>query len=324
MSTKTFPCFTLIKIIMLLVVASCISGTETPVRRLIKDLPPDSETAVQYAGRILTLSEYRKIKENEAELFTRFLKQWYGLNFRIKTEKYFLFAYRSSEKNAVHFINYLNTFYEKIYSRFFKYELSSPVKIQIFENRYAFTRYTGLTDYGAYIPVSKTIISYADAGHGTIWHELIHSFMFENIQSDDFHSWFSEGFASFYEMAFLKNGEIDEGYSNWRMTYLHNEIRSGRFCGLYEFMTKKTISPESGYAISRFIFCYMWVNGIMDDFINAYMYELCGKYSGIELGKKAIEKMEQLTGKNIDEINKDFIRLALDTQPDQKLVRKRK
>ena len=53
------------------------------------------------------------------------------------------------------------------------------------------------------------------------------------------------------------------------------------------------------------------------------MYELSPNYQGKELGQKAIQKIEELTGKSKDQIEIEYITLALKIKNTQKLNQKK-
>ena len=61
----------------------------------------------------------------------------------------------------------------------------------------------------------------------------------------------------------------------------------------------------------------------MIPFVQSYVYELSPNYSGKELGQKTIQKLEELTGKSIDQIESEYITLALKHKKYEKLNQKK-
>ncbi|MCP4138137.1 MAG: hypothetical protein GY754_44655 [bacterium] len=305
---------------VLLFSVGCLWADES--RRLFKDIPRDGKT-VHYLGDEYSRKDYKKLKKKELAEFKEDLKDQYGLTFKTRNTKYFNIAYRCSNQGMNHRQNYLTRFFEQVYPRYFRYEPKHPFRVVYFKSKITFRQHTGSPAYGYFNSGSHTLTTYYTySGHGTLWHEMIHAFVDENIDGNT-QQWFSEGFASFYEMAFLYKNKVVEGYTNWRMPILQRAIREGRFVPLKEFMLPQFMSIDFGYAEGRFLFCYLWVHGKMKPFVNSYLYELCPKYSGVKLGRKSIEKIEELMGKNIDQINKEVLAMAKRVGKNQKLVRRR-
>lgn len=61
----------------------------------------------------------------------------------------------------------------------------------------------------------------------------------------------------------------------------------------------------------------------MIPFVQSYIYELSPKYQDKALGEKAIQKIEELTGKTIDQIELEYISLALKTKKYERLIQKK-
>jgi len=290
-------------------------------RRLFKNIPRDSRH-VHYLAKKFTRSKFRKLKADERLKLQKHLQKKYNLTFKTRSTKYFNIAYRCPEARMNHLQRYLVKFFQQVYPRYFIYEPTHVINVIYFANKQSYTKHTKSGAYGYYTSWTKTLTTYAYSGHGTLWHELIHAFVDQNCQSNP-QQWFNEGFASFYEMAFLHNGRVSEGYTNWRMPYLKASIQKGSFSHLRDMMKESWMKEDYGYAKARFLFCYLWVNGKMETFVKAYLYDLCPNYRGPRLGKMAIKKMEELTGKNIHTINKEYLAMARKAKKNQKLYRKR-
>ena len=291
--------------------------------RMLYSNVKDTRTHVRYLGQDYSKNEYNKLKRIELREFKDQLKKQYKIPFKFRHTKYFNIAYRCSEYKMNRLQNYLLAFFKDIYPRFFKYEPLHVVKIIYFKNWATFKRYSGSLAYGYFYPHLRTITTHAYSGYGTLWHELIHAFVHENGGSN-VQEWFNEGFASFYEMALLRNNKVIDGFTNWRMPSLQRSIRRKDYSPLKEIMVEQRFYQYFGYAQARFLFCYLRMYDVMDPFVKSYMYDLLPNYSGKKLGQMAIKKIESLIGKNIDSIDKEFKMLAMRYQKYKKLHKKRR
>lgn len=286
----------------------------TPAKQTKARIPfPQKAPAGQffYLTKNYSKTELDKVKKQELDAWNKEVSEEFGLTFKTKyTHKYFNIAYRCSEEQMNFLIYTLKMFFSPTYPKYFKYEPNYPFKIVYFSNKKEYSRYTGSEAYGYYLPKTKTLYTYAGSGEGTLWHELIHAFVDANTDHN-VQQWFSEGFASFYEMAAVYAEKFHEGYTNWRHPTLKKKIRKKEFMPLNKFLQEKYMSEGYGYAKARFLFCYLWIYGKMPDFINTYLYELAPKYQGEALGKQAIRTMEKMLGKNIGEIEQDYKKRAL-------------
>jgi hypothetical protein len=301
--------------------SQCGYDVTASVRPLFKDIPRDSNQ-IHYLSKNYTRKEFRDLKKRELDELKKHLYEKYKITFKTRSTKYFNIAYRCSESRMNHLQHYLVKFFNQVYPRYFIYEPTHAINMVYFAGKNEFRRYTRSGAYGYYSAWNKTLTTYAYSGHGTLWHELIHAFVDQNCSGHP-QQWFNEGFASFYEMAFLRNGRVVEGYTNWRMPYLKTSIREGNFSHLKEMMKEMQMKEEYGYAKARFLFCYLWIHGKMKAFVRSYLYELCPRYRGSILGKKAIKKMEELLGKDIDTIHREYLALARKVKKNQKLFRKK-
>ena len=272
-------------------------------------------TGYYYLTRNYNPAALEKIKKQELTKWSAELKQEFGLQFKtLHTQKYFNVAYRCSEEKMKFLMYTLRKFFEQIYPTYFKYEPAYPFQIVYFDTKKEYSRKTGSEAYGFYLPKTRTLYTYANSGEGTLWHELIHAFVAANIDHR-IQQWFSEGFASFYEMGAVYGDKFYEGYTNWRHPTLKKKIRQKEFISLTDFMSEKYMSEGYGYAKARFLFCYLWIYNKMPEFVKIYLYELSPKYQDPkqqqELGKQAVKTMEKLLGKNMQAIEKDYKAIAL-------------
>lgn len=299
---------------------------QTPRKQEVKRKPyPQKAPAGQhfYLTKNYSVKDLDKIKKKELAGWGKEVNQEFGISFKTKyTQKYFNIAYRSSEEQMNFLLYTLKIFFKQMYPVYFKYEPTYPFKIVYFKNKKEFSRYTGSEAYGFYLPKTKTLYTYANSGEGTLWHELIHAFVDANIDHS-VQQWFSEGFASFYEMGAVYANKFHEGYTNWRHPTLKKQIRKNDFLPLNEFLEEKYMSEDFGYAKARFLFCYLWINNKMPEFVKTYLYDLSAKYKGDKLGEEVINTMEKMLGKNIYAIEKDYKAIAL-TYGKFKRLKKRK
>lgn len=292
-----------------------------PKRQLLQKVPPDGRL-IHYMQGPIDKKRYRTLKKQELQAFRSSLAHEFQVPFRYDHSKYFNLAYRCTPARLRHLKYFLVQFFQQVYPRYFRYQPVYPFRVVFFANSSEFRRHTGSRAYGFYRSSNKTFYTYAYSGHGTVWHEMIHAFVDATISQEP-QQWFNEGLASFYEMAFLVNGKVVEGYANWRMPHLKQAIASGTMVHLKDFMLDHWMQQAYGYAAARFMFCYLWVHGKMKPFVHAYLYRLCPRYQGRELGKQAIATMEKLLGKDIETINSEYLAMARATRTDQKLVRLR-
>ncbi len=279
----------------------------------------DSAGKVYYLLAYQTPVDFQEAKEKELKTWQTALEQKYTLNFKMKHfSKYFDLAYRCTDGQASALEWVTNVFFQAIYVRHFKYEPTHPFKIVYFKDKQEFTTYTKSTAYGFYQPATKTLFTYTGSGEGTLWHELIHAFVDANI-NQAIQQWFSEGFASFYEMGGVAENKFVEGYTNWRLPLLQKMLQKPTYLPLPTFMAQEDMTEENAYAKARFIFCYLWVYDKMDEFVQRYLYELSAQYQGEALGKQCCIAIEQLVGKDMKAIEAEYKAWAMQYLPTQKL-----
>jgi hypothetical protein len=298
-------------------------------RKILMSKIKMEEGKVFYLNQNLTQAEYEQIKKKEIQEFKEDLNSIYKLDFKVRYTKYYNIAYMCSEKEMNVLEEKLNIFYNDTYSKYFIYEPRFTLRIIFFKNKAQFSKVTGYNTYGVYYPESpeyftsteRTLYTYYNSGPGTLWHEMIHSFVDLNTEND-VQQWFNEGFASFYEMGSTYNGKFIEGYTNWRLPELQDVIRKKEFIPLRKFLLKEEMREEYGYSAARFLFCYLWIENKIIPFVKSYIYELSPNYHGKELGEKAIQKIEELTGKSIEQIESEYKELAIKFKKYEKLNQK--
>lgn len=288
------------------------------------------EGKIFYLNKIISTEEYEKNKKEELKIYKDDLKSLYKLEFNTHYTKHYNIAHRCNSNQVSKMDSYLKVFFDDIYSRYFIYEPRFTLRIIFFKTKAEFIKVMGYNTYGVYFPESdefytateRTLYTYCGSGDGTLWHEMVHSFV--DLNTDyDVQQWFNEGFASFYEMGSIQKGKFIEGYTNWRHPELQRIIREKKLTPLKKFLLSEDMREDYGYAAARFLFCYLWMENKMIPFVQSYVYELSPNYSGKELGQKTIQKLEELTGKSIDQIESEYITLALKHKKYEKLNQKK-
>lgn len=282
----------------------------------------DSINFIFYLSHYQSKTELNKQKEAELLNFKETLKTDLKLDFKMKSyNKYFNIAYRCTDAQAQALEYVSSIFFRDTYAKYFLYEPQNPFQIVYFATKAEFQTHTKSSAYGFYRPSEKTLYTYTGSGEGTLWHELMHAFMYANINHNT-QQWFTEGFASFYEMAAIQNNKFVEGYTNWRLPLLQQMLKKKDNLLLKDFLTEKEMSEDNAYAKARFLFCYLWAYNKIIPFSKSYLYELSAKYKGKELAQKSIEKMEELVGKKFSEIETEYNKMAFEYVPYQKMTLK--
>jgi hypothetical protein len=296
-----------------------IVPVKKPVRTRVAYPKLDSIGKIFYLAQYYTPTELSEIKQEELDTWQTALEKQYNQKFKTKHfSKYFDIAYRCTDAEASKLEYITNVFFKGIYTRFFKYEPEFPFKIVYFAHKAEFTQYTGSEAYGFYQPRSRTLFTYAYSGEGTLWHELVHAFVDANIDHN-IQEWFSEGFASFYEMGGIAHDTFVEGYTNWRLPLLQKMLKRADYLPLPDFLEEQDMSEDNAYAKARFLFCYLWIYDKMDAFAKKYLYELSAQYKGKELAEKSIVEIEHLVGKDFTALEKEYNEWAMKFIPSQKL-----
>jgi hypothetical protein len=282
----------------------------------------DSLGMVFYLGKYYLKNQLDSIKNQELNTWKKDLEKKYKLDFNTKHfNKYFNIVYRSTptQANVLEYIT--NVFFRDIYQKYFNLEPDFPFQIVYFANKKEFEENTLSSAYGFYRSSEKTLYTYTGSGEGTLWHELVHAFVDCNI-NHEIQQWFSEGFASFYEMAGISNNQFVEGYTNWRLPLLQKMLKKEGNLSLKKFLEEETMSENNAYAKARFLFCYLWVYDKIIPFSKIYLYELSPKYKGKLLAQKSIETMEKLVGKSWKEIEKEYNEMAFKYKEYEKMIKK--
>lgn len=281
-----------------------------------------SGESIQYLGKKLTAAEFARMKRIEADHFKSDLKDIYKINFKVVYSKYFLVAGDCTLSELTGIKDSLIMFFNSTYPMYFANEPQTPFKVVYFQSKKTFTHFTGNDSYGEYHPNIKTLITYIGSGYGTLWHEMIHAFVDIN-STGDLPQWFSEGFASFYEMGMQRGGRHIEGFANWRLPILQEAISRGEYIPLAQFLNADEFPDRSlGYAEGRYLFCYLWRKNLMVSFVRVYLNDIAPRYTGAKRNEMTIKKLEELTGKKISDIDHEYVAMARSLSKNEKLIQK--
>ena len=286
-------------------------------RRALADVPPDDAT-VDYLGHVYARTNYETVKRAELDAFGAGLQLELGHAFRTRGSKYFAIAYRIDDGRMNELARLLDAFYAQIYPRYFDCELEGVIHVIYFDTHAEFVALTGSDAYGFYERDTQTLSTYGRSGHGTLWHELMHAFLDQNLTCTP-PEWLDEGLASFYEMAFLRDGVVVEGFTNWRLPYLKDAIRKGELEPLGRFLADDEIRDTAGLALARFLFVYLWVHRALVPFVRAWVDDICPDGNSVERNDRAVKKLEELLGRDIATIDQDLRALARKVKVNQQL-----
>lgn len=238
------------------------------------------------------------------------LLQQLGSGFRIYKKDNYIIATDLDEKSADYVVNGVFENCRKILQRqFFTAKANDIVTIYIFKDKLSY--YAGLqavlnmqpiSPYGHYGHNQRYIVVNYATGPGTLVHELTHSLM--AIDFPQAPIWISEGLASLYEQCKVEEGRL-LGEQNWRLPELHRGIKSNRLTPLkllFKSDTKvfRMLRESLHYAESRYFCKYLQERGVLERVYKAYRNNPESTNNGIKI-------VEMAFGKNIDEIEKDWI-----------------
>jgi hypothetical protein len=317
-------------ILSFLFLSFSIFANPKSISEIIREVKP-TDKEILYLGKTISNEEFIEAKKKELIAVEKLYKEYFaGISFQYHSTKYFNVAHACSKSDSQTLIGKMMIFFQDTYPKYFSEEPKFTIRVVLFKNKTVFKKTMGFDSYGAYYPeeknwtpTSKTFFSYCGSGPGTAWHEMIHGFVDFNTTWGDYHQWFNEGFASFYEMGSTYNGKFIEGYTNWRHPELRDVLNSKKLVPLKTFLMREEMKEDYGYAYGRFIFCYLWMKNKMIPFVKSYLFDLTKNYKGKELGEKVILKLEELLEKKIDLIQIDIEKEILKYKSTEKLIQVR-
>lgn len=238
------------------------------------------------------------------------LKKKLSEDFIITNESYFVIASNLSQAETNTIIkNTILRAADCFYTDYFEKKPDDITTIFLFRNdetyRYWADKLFGDTDlsrFGYYKPASKVMLMNISTGTGTLVHEMTHALV--RYDFPEIPSWFNEGLGSLYERCSLNNNII-LGYVNWRLPALQDAIADKSYTNLNTLVNTtedEFYGSNSGfyYAQARYLCLYMQEHGVLKKFYR----EFRDGFKKDETGKKYLE---QVFGKGIDEIDKEYI-----------------
>lgn len=243
------------------------------------------------------------------------LRTQFQLDFRVRKYEGFFLAFQRESAYVKRMAYYIKEFNRQVYGRYFLRPLRLPVTVVYFKNSATFRKKTKSNAYGFYLPLENTLYTYEGSGHGTVWHEIMHAYIDQNSKVY-LPQWFNEGLAAFYEMAFLRKGKVTEGYTNWRHPSMRRAISRKSISHINKALRQGAFDDGFGYAEARFLFVYLYKHKQLVTFVREYIKLV---EAGKPYGPSAIELLIQLRKKKINQINREYLQLAMQLKKNQKV-----
>ncbi len=231
-------------------------------------------------------------------------------DFIVKSHSYFVIASNLDEAETNKIIKTtIDRAVECFYNDYFFTVPTGPTTIFLFKDDNTYRYWAkklydddDLSRYGYYKPSEQTMLMNINTGTGTLVHEMTHALV--RYDFPDIPSWFNEGLGSLYERCSLNDKTI-LGYVNWRLPALQDAITDKSYTSLEKLM--KTDWDEFygdrsdvNYSQARYFCMYLQEKGLL----KSYYKHFRDTYSEDKTG---IKQTEFITGKNLSEIEKDYL-----------------
>jgi hypothetical protein len=155
---------------------------------------------------------------------------------------------------------------------YFRTPPDAPITVYLFSSEESYDRYTealfgesGVSVYGYYKPMDRTLVMNIGTGGGTLVHELTHALM--DFDFPEVPDWFNEGLASLHEECQVHSDERGiVGRVNWRLTALRQALAEGKLRTLESMITGDDFrgSEEAvNYAQARYFCMFMQQQGVL-------------------------------------------------------------
>ena len=202
--------------------------------------------------------------------------------------------------------------YDALERQFFRKRPTRPIRVYLFANAESYSagvvKLRGKpphTPFGFCRTSRKgelALIMNIATGSGTLVHEMFHA-----LVEPDFPqilTWCNEGMASLFEQCRFTDKGL-KGLVNWRLPVLKKGLAAGRLVDLKKLVTldgRAFYRDQRGmhYAEARYFCMYMQEKGVLEKFYHRYR----DNFKKDKTGRKSIE---QLFGKNIDEVQTDWL-----------------
>lgn len=160
----------------------------------------------------------------------------------------------------------------------------------------------GISVFGYYKPVSRTLVMNISTGGGTLVHELTHALM--AFDFPDVPDWFNEGLASLHEQCrFLADDAGIEGLVNWRLALLQKTIAAGRLRPIEAMLAGDDFRGELegvNYAQARYLCMYLQERELLVEFYERFRDARRDDPHGVATLRRV------LGNRSWTEINEDF------------------
>lgn len=230
--------------------------------------------------------------------------------FTVEEFSSFVIASNLSQEETTEIINNTIARAEKcFYNNYFEKTPDEVTTIFLFKDDDSYRKWArklyddeDISRFGYYKPSMKVMLMNISTGTGTLVHELTHAFV--RYDFPEIPSWFNEGLGSLYERCSLNNDEI-LGYVNWRLPTLQKAISSNRYTSLDELIGTDDFEfygnrSDFYYSQARYLCMYLQERSMLKKFYKTFR----DGYSEDKTGKKFLE---QVLGKNLEEIDEDYV-----------------
>jgi len=231
-------------------------------------------------------------------------------DFIVKGHSYFVIASNLSEEETEKITQTtIDRAIECFYNDYFQTKPTEATTIFLFKNDDTYRYWAkklydddDLSRYGYYKPADKTMLMNINTGTGTLVHEMTHALV--RYDFPDIPSWFNEGLGSLYERCSLNNKTI-LGYVNWRLPALQEAITNKTYTSLNKLVNMGWNEfygdgSNVNYSQARYLCMYLQENNLLRKYYKLFR----DTYTDDNTGKTQLEKV---TGKSIDELDKDYI-----------------
>jgi len=229
-----------------------------------------------------------------------------------KDDKYrILFISNSDERTRASLLGALRRYSEALWRDFFVYKPTYTITVLIPRSREDYIKDFGGRPQAAgfYNHASHTLTVNLASGTGTMIHEWTHALHYGDMEGlkQRHPIWIVEGFGSLYEQCTIRDDGTAVGLPNWRLPALQSALKNQPAKRLSwktvmdpkskAFKDRKTIGMA--YAVARYVFYYMQEKKVLRKFYKIYRE----RYEEDPTGAKF---MEEILGKKIDEIEKEW------------------
>lgn len=154
-----------------------------------------------------------------------------------------------------------------------------PITVLLFSTEASYNRYArelfdeeGISVYGYYKPLERTLVMNIATGGGTLVHELTHALI--DFDFPGVPDWFNEGLASLHEQCRFRADESGiDGLVNWRLPGLQEAIAANRARTVREMIVADDFrGPLVGinYAQARYFCLFMQQRGVLEKFYRQF------------------------------------------------------